>query len=310
MKSHQHQKAFNLYFQTDFTQKQIADMLNIDRKTLFTWAKEGNWKRAKHTIRHAPTLLAEQYYDQLAAINEEVAKREDRPYPTKEEAGIIKTLTATIKQIGKRHTLSETMEVFIDFELEVMRTDKDFARKMIFYMDKYIHTLASFDNDTYKKKYLWDRRNDEEYLDYLKEQEELSKQGEGGECTTVYFGDQTRQSSNERQQQEDINGEEMGSFFDQPDNTKPATGATNQDNTNINDPEKNIKGGIQERFQIPIKEIKNTPLIITNCTGHFLVGLHNMEGRMAFTISSDKPEESIDVSHLPRWQIHCHNIGR
>jgi hypothetical protein len=249
--------------------------------------------------------LAEQYYDQLAAINEAVANREERPYPTKEEAGIIKTLSATIKQIGKRQTLSEVMEVFIDFELEVMRTDKDFAQKMIFYMDKYIHTLADFDNEKYNKKYLWNRRNDEEYVSYLKEQEELSKpepgekRGENGGFSEANGATPTRENPLISQVKVPNNGVKMGPSVEQHNPPKPAPQATNQNNANVNSEEKNQKGGIQERFQIPVKETKNTPLIITNCVGEYSICIRNFEGRRALTMTSNQPEERVDVSRLP-----------
>jgi predicted DNA-binding protein YlxM (UPF0122 family) len=172
-KSTEHQQAFNLYFQSDLTNKQIADMLNIDRKTLFTWAKEGDWKKAKDTIRHAPSFLVEQYYDQLNEINKAIAQRTERPYPTKEEATIIKTISATIKQIGVRQSASEAMDVFVDFGLEVCRYDPAFHREMMRHMDKYIQHLTDHSLERYRSRYRWEQKKDQEYEQYLAEQEEL-----------------------------------------------------------------------------------------------------------------------------------------
>jgi predicted DNA-binding protein YlxM (UPF0122 family) len=182
-KSTEHQQAFNLYFQSDLTNNQIADMLNIDRKTLFTWAKEGDWKKAKDTIRHAPSFLVEQYYDQLNEINKAIAQRTERPYPTKEEATIIKTISATIKQIGVRQSASEAMDVFIDFGLEVCRYDPAFHREMMRHMDKYIQHLTDHSLERYRSRYRWEQKKDQEYEQYLTEQEELAKPASPAEAS-------------------------------------------------------------------------------------------------------------------------------
>jgi hypothetical protein len=354
-KSTEHQQAFNLYFQSDLTNKQIADMLNIDRKTLFTWAKEGDWKKAKDTIRHAPSFLVEQYYDQLNEINRAIAQRTERPYPTKEEATIIKTISATIKQIGVRQSASEAMDVFIDFGLEVCRYDPAFHRQMIVHMDKYVQHLTDYSLERYRSRYRWEQKKDQEYEQYLAEQEELARDCEepaGPSCDGATK--QPRETQPKEKQGDDgvMNGDDindaaalrsvsplssdgviMGSSSEAPDTTKTAPEATNQniDNTNSKEktgngvmsesdnsvpnppadrpvPEKNgvINSGdanpgipASERFQIPNKEAKDAPLIITNCVGRYVIEMRNMVGRLGFKTTLDKPEAIIDVTRLP-----------
>ena len=162
-------KAHNLYFNTDLAQKQIAEMLNISRKTLYLWIKEGGWKRAKYTAKHAPCLLVEQYYTQLGNINLQIARREERPYPTKEEADIIRKITSTIKQMEQgRRTSTESILVFQDFMQKLKRQNLDLTQKIIPYMDKHIKELTE-DGQwlNYAKLHDEDKMFDEEFGEWL-----------------------------------------------------------------------------------------------------------------------------------------------
>ena len=162
-------KAHNLYFNTDLAQKQIAGMLNISRKTLYLWIKEGGWKRAKYTARHAPCLLVEQYYTQLGNINLMISKREERPYPTKEEADIIRKLGATIKQMeAGRRTSTESILVFQEFMDKLKRKNLDMAQKLIPLMDEHIKELTEDGKWLkYAKLHREDKMFDEEFGEWL-----------------------------------------------------------------------------------------------------------------------------------------------
>jgi predicted DNA-binding protein YlxM (UPF0122 family) len=279
-KSTEHQQAFNLYFQTDLTNNQIADMLNVNRKTLFTWAKEGDWKKAKDTIRHAPSFLVEQYYDQLNEINKAIAQRTERPYPTKEEATIIKTISATIKQIGVRQSASEAMDVFVDFGLEVCRYDPAFHREMMRHMDKYIQHLTDHSLERYRSRYRWEQKKDQEYEQYLTEQEELAKPASPAEASAKEGnaekgGDDGVMDSDALRPVPPLtsdgaalrsvsplspngaalrsvsplssNGVIMGSSSEASQTAKSATEATNQNSTNAKSEEKNENGVMSSR---------------------------------------------------------------
>ncbi|MBS1688864.1 MAG: hypothetical protein JSS96_09085 [Bacteroidetes bacterium] len=131
-------QAHDLYFQTDMSQSQIAELLNINRKTLYLWMKESNWQQVKRSARHTPSILAEQYYQQLAAINEQIATREEQPYPTREEAEIIRKLTLTIGRIKTGQTVSEHIETMTRF-LELLKTEApSLLEEVLPHTDKFI----------------------------------------------------------------------------------------------------------------------------------------------------------------------------
>jgi len=131
-------QAHDLYFQTDMPQTQIAELLNVNRKTLYLWMKEGNWQQVKRSARHTPSILAEQYYRQLAAINDKIDAREDQPYPTREEAEIIRKLTLTIGRIKTGQTMSEHIETMTRF-MEQLKTEAPaLVKEILPYTDSFI----------------------------------------------------------------------------------------------------------------------------------------------------------------------------
>jgi len=133
------QQARDLFFQTELTQTQIAELLDVNRKTIYLWAKEGDWQQAKAAARHMPSILIGQYYAQLGAINQAIQNRVERPYPTREEAEIQRKLTLSIAQTQKRLGTVERVEEMTLFVDHVMKEDQDLARKIMLHASNYIH---------------------------------------------------------------------------------------------------------------------------------------------------------------------------
>lgn len=109
------EQARRLYFQSNFTQQQIADTTGVNVRTVFDWINQGDWKRAKDMVLNAPTFLAEQYYTQLAALNNVIAARTEAPYPTKEESEIMRRVTGTLKTVKTKQTRSQLVDMLADF---------------------------------------------------------------------------------------------------------------------------------------------------------------------------------------------------
>jgi DNA-binding XRE family transcriptional regulator len=150
-KNNERLQARNLFFGTDLTQQQIADMLNINRKTLYSWISEGGWRQAKYSAAHAPCILVDQYYHQLGALNQRIAERTDQPWPTKEEADIIRKITATIRQIKPktdRPDFSQTVEVFASLTdtMRYKEKENDLLRSLVPIMDKHAKSLLDRGN--------------------------------------------------------------------------------------------------------------------------------------------------------------------
>ena len=166
--------AHDLYFQTDMSQTQIAELLNVNRKTLYLWMKEGNWQQVKRSARHTPSILAEQYYRQLAAINDKREAREEQPYPTREEAEIIRKLTLTIGRIKTGQTMSEHIETMTRF-MEQLKTEAPaLVKEILPYTDSFIKKAKQ-------------PSTQQEVLAELLEEKQLAMQEENADILVAYW---------------------------------------------------------------------------------------------------------------------------
>ncbi|HXS38402.1 MAG TPA: hypothetical protein VN721_16995 [Flavipsychrobacter sp.] len=168
------QQARNLYFQTDLTQTSIAELLDIDRKTIYLWIKEGRWAEIRRSAQHTPSILAEQYNNQLLAINQMIAAREEQPYPTPQEAETIRKLTLTIKHIKDGRTQGETIDVLMNFIHQLTKTDLDLAKQILPHADQYIKDYNS--NPIIKPKEKAEKREQEEKMEIETTEKKLSEE--------------------------------------------------------------------------------------------------------------------------------------
>ncbi len=174
----QKEQARRLYFQSKLTRPQIAAIIGVTPRTLFDWIREGDWKSARNAAANAPALITEHYYKQLNAINQTILERRDRPYPTKDEAEIMRKLTLTIKQIKLRHNIAETTEIFTLFSNYLRKTKPDLMQPMLNCMSNYLSTLrpdpAKLINNQYNEEQ--EARADwEQYIYELEIQDDLDQ---------------------------------------------------------------------------------------------------------------------------------------
>jgi transcriptional regulator with XRE-family HTH domain len=186
-KNEEFEKARNLFLQTDFTQQEIASLLGIDRKTLYRWIKEHGWSRARYAAAHAPSVLVEQYYEQLGEINRTIASRADHPYPTKEESETIRRLASTIKTMRSgKQTASETMDVFTLFTDRLIRENRELTKTIMPYLDKHVKTLTE-DGKLLHYSSIRQREEafDSEYEQWLQEHEAQQENGASNGATNA-----------------------------------------------------------------------------------------------------------------------------
>ncbi len=103
-KSNEQQLAKDLYFNTDKTQQEIADILNVSRRTVYLWIKNGKWEQMKNAARQAPGLILQDIYNHIEAVNHNIRSRDpgDR-CPTMEEVDKLKKLVGITRGFDKKH---------------------------------------------------------------------------------------------------------------------------------------------------------------------------------------------------------------
>ncbi len=85
-KDAQKEHARYLYFTTALTQKQIAEAVDVVRKTVSRWIADGNWEEHKKIAYFSPDQETQYLYDELREIDRNIRKRaEGQRFGTKEE---------------------------------------------------------------------------------------------------------------------------------------------------------------------------------------------------------------------------------
>ena len=139
---HDQQGARNLYLNTDFTQKEIAEKLGIDPKTIYLWIKKGKWDEMKAAARQAPGIIQQQLYNHITAINDSIADRDDH-VPTFQEVEMLRKLIVSTKHM-QQMSLGTYVQAFQELTSFIgpHTNDLEFTKRVAIVADEYIKGLV------------------------------------------------------------------------------------------------------------------------------------------------------------------------
>ena len=138
------QQAKELFFQTDLSKTQIANLLGISRRSLHYWVKDEHWGRLRESATQLPALLAEKCYHIFGHLTDQYLSelRATKPISHK-EADTLHKLVITIGKLKNRSTLNENIETFSYFLDGLKQQAPEVARQVTPYIDKYLAGRAS-----------------------------------------------------------------------------------------------------------------------------------------------------------------------
>lgn len=142
------QAARNLFLHTDKTRAEIADIIDINSKTLYLWIKHGRWEEMKTASRQTPSTLLQDVYDHIEAINNKIKSREDR-CPTFQEVEMLRKLFVSTKHIQKLN-IGTYIEAFTELTSFINEYDHDLGIKVLNLTDQYIRGLVKPRPEAYK----------------------------------------------------------------------------------------------------------------------------------------------------------------
>ena len=146
----QQQLAKDLYLQTEKTQQEIADILNVNRRTIYLWVKNGKWAEMKNAAAQTPFTMQNDIHNHIAAINRRIKAREGDNCPTMQEVEMLRKLINMSAVIDKRHT-GAYIEAFMELTTYIYHKDVELARKVTIHADNYVKGHIGDDNDEYKR---------------------------------------------------------------------------------------------------------------------------------------------------------------
>jgi DNA-binding XRE family transcriptional regulator len=135
-KTREQQLAKDLYLQTQKTQQEIAEILNLNRKTIYLWIRHGKWEEMKIAARQAPCVVMQDIYNHIDQINIRISGREDH-CPTPIEVDMLRKLLNMTKVIEKKHT-GAYIEAFQELTMFIAKRNNDLAKQVTRFANDYV----------------------------------------------------------------------------------------------------------------------------------------------------------------------------
>lgn len=124
------------YYFANYSQKEIADMLETPENTISRWVTGGEWKK----IRDMRTITRDKLVSNLLSqINEieALARQEKRNLNSKETDSILK-LASTVEKLDKKINLSVVIQVYKDLNEYLMKHDFELAKAILPHQNNFI----------------------------------------------------------------------------------------------------------------------------------------------------------------------------
>jgi len=155
-KSNEQQTARDLFFQAEHSQAEIARQVGVDPKTVNLWVKHGKWKEIKQAARRTPSILVEQYFNQLSALNEAIdARNEGERYPSLKEAETMRKLIVCINTIQKQVSVGASIDVMQNLIYRIAIRDNDLANKVTDYAEEVLKSREIDGIKSHEVAYDW-----------------------------------------------------------------------------------------------------------------------------------------------------------
>ncbi len=104
-KTEAQQQAYDLYVNTELTQKDICKIVSVSPTQMSKWATTGNWEMYKKASKVTTQQLILDHYSQIAAINKEI-KDKQNGMPTPAQTDMMTKLSGHIERLQKKFNLS------------------------------------------------------------------------------------------------------------------------------------------------------------------------------------------------------------
>ena len=131
--------AKSLFIHESLTQEEIAARVGANRRTIARWIETERWKAIKASFTITREEQVKNLYNQLAALNDAIATREEgKRYATPAEADAIGKLAGAISKLETETGIAEIVTVskgLLDF---IRKIDVEKAKEISYYLDAFV----------------------------------------------------------------------------------------------------------------------------------------------------------------------------
>jgi transposase len=130
------QIARTLFVQGGMTQKEIASKLEVTEQTISRWAKKDHWDELKKNLMSGKQEILRSLYTELQKLQTII--EEDGGVADSKQADIRRKLITDIRQLETRYSVSQTVQVGMDFCEFLKEIDFELAGKISQYFQAFI----------------------------------------------------------------------------------------------------------------------------------------------------------------------------
>ena len=130
------QIARTLFVQGGMTQKEIASKLEVTEQTISRWAKKDHWDELKKNLMSGKQEILRSLYTELQKL-QTLIKENDGVADSK-QADIRRKLITDIRQLETRYSVSQTVQIGMDFCEFLKEIDFNLAGKISQYFQAFI----------------------------------------------------------------------------------------------------------------------------------------------------------------------------
>ena len=130
------QIARTLFVQGGMTQKEIASKLEVTEQTISRWAKKDHWDELKKNVMSGKQETLRSLYTELQELQTII--EENGGVADSKQADIRRKLITDIRQLETRYSVSQTVQIGMDFCEFLKEIDFDLAGKISRYFQSFI----------------------------------------------------------------------------------------------------------------------------------------------------------------------------
>jgi transposase len=148
------QQAQFLYMAQGKTQKEIAELVGVSERTVYAWIHQYAWDKLRLAAYQAPATIADNLCSQLVELQNAIATREPgKRFPTPPEAETSRKLVNALEKMKKYPSKAQSMQMLETFRNYIRPVDKQFARELGKYADKFLSAQTVNGYEPYQVEY-------------------------------------------------------------------------------------------------------------------------------------------------------------
>lgn len=141
-KRDKYQLAYRLFMDTGMTQKEIAEYVDIQERTLTEWKQKGEWEIVKSAHSVTTNEIIAGYLKQLKNLKDEINSRKEKRYPTPGEADTITKVTKSIRTLQRDLTLSNYITAHTELLKFVFNVKPELVKELSALVREFVHIKA------------------------------------------------------------------------------------------------------------------------------------------------------------------------